>query len=132
MQKKKFAIKKKDAIIPYIRKRTYSKYSVNTEYSEYAVFNSKSGLSNILYFFVKFWLFDYEAILSIYEIFMEYSMFRILRKYKIRNIPPFAGPYPLPITFFGRVSKEEKCYLVTCIKSRSPILIPSSSYFLKS
>jgi len=36
--------------------------SVYTEYSEHAVFNPKTGVSNIPYFFRKFWLFDYDTI----------------------------------------------------------------------
>ncbi len=38
--------------------------------------------------FQKFWN-NFKALISIYS---EYSVFRILQKYKSQNIPPFAGP----------------------------------------
>jgi hypothetical protein len=37
--------------------------------------------------------YDFDEINFVFLKNTEYSVFQILHKYKIRNIPPFAGPY---------------------------------------
>jgi len=77
----------------YIQNRTCFEYSVFTEYSEYTVFNPKTGVSNIPYFLVKFQIFYCDAIFGTKGIYTEQNVFRILWKNKFGKIPSFAGPW---------------------------------------
>jgi hypothetical protein len=50
-------------------------------------------VSLVLSYVLCFAKYNFDAIFCIYGIHTEKNVFRILRKYENRNIPPFEGPY---------------------------------------